>query len=310
MLAASTAFKKGYSSDGGIMRLRKPVCRTAHTTSSRMAPWWQPYPHVPKEAMRSNSCNAGRTGAVTSRAGARLSPSALKGAFRSSNSSRAGSELRAKRKDDEPEAPVEASEDQKESSNKSSRDRKKDDLLQMLEKSGMDSSAAKQVLNVWKDVDALLSAVQELGSGGKTKQLDVVAKAREAINMVKVVQSLNQVSDILKETGHDSKSTLDSLGSYLTLSRAERDGFNPSKFGLSEAEAADIAVKFSKFDLNDDGVLELSEMEKLFSEAEVDLSPEEQQAALKVLDKRSSGTVEFDEFVEWYCNKIPEPVNA
>jgi len=78
-----------------------------------------------------SGCNAGRTGAVTSRAGARLSPSALKGAFRSSNSSRAGSELRAKRKDDEPEAPVEASEDQKESSNKSSRDRKKDDLLQV-----------------------------------------------------------------------------------------------------------------------------------------------------------------------------------
>eukprot|EP00873_Tetraselmis_striata_P012611 jgi/Tetstr1/432875/TSEL_022224.t1 len=32
MLAASTASKKGSSSDGGIMRLRKPVCRTAHTT--------------------------------------------------------------------------------------------------------------------------------------------------------------------------------------------------------------------------------------------------------------------------------------
>eukprot|EP00873_Tetraselmis_striata_P023821 jgi/Tetstr1/444085/TSEL_003323.t2 len=55
MLAASTASKKGSSSDGGIMRLRKPVCRTAHTTSNRMAPWWQPYPDVPKEAMRSNS---------------------------------------------------------------------------------------------------------------------------------------------------------------------------------------------------------------------------------------------------------------
>eukprot|EP00873_Tetraselmis_striata_P006646 jgi/Tetstr1/426910/TSEL_017123.t1 len=56
MLAASTASKKGSSSDGGIMRLRKPVCRTAHATSSRMAPcWWQPYPDVPKEAMRSNS---------------------------------------------------------------------------------------------------------------------------------------------------------------------------------------------------------------------------------------------------------------
>eukprot|EP00873_Tetraselmis_striata_P006628 jgi/Tetstr1/426892/TSEL_017105.t1 len=54
MLAASKASKKGSRSDGGIMRLRKPVCRTAHTTSSRMAPWWQPYPDVPKDAMRSN----------------------------------------------------------------------------------------------------------------------------------------------------------------------------------------------------------------------------------------------------------------
>eukprot|EP00873_Tetraselmis_striata_P000304 jgi/Tetstr1/420568/TSEL_011658.t1 len=58
MLAASTASKKGPSSDGGIMRLRKAVCRTAHTTSNRMAPWWQPYPDVPKEAMRSNNSEA------------------------------------------------------------------------------------------------------------------------------------------------------------------------------------------------------------------------------------------------------------
>eukprot|EP00873_Tetraselmis_striata_P009783 jgi/Tetstr1/430047/TSEL_019908.t2 len=55
MLAASTASKKGSSSDGGIMRLRKPIRRTAHKTNSRMAPLWQPYPDVPKEAMRSNS---------------------------------------------------------------------------------------------------------------------------------------------------------------------------------------------------------------------------------------------------------------
>eukprot|EP00873_Tetraselmis_striata_P004646 jgi/Tetstr1/424910/TSEL_015404.t1 len=55
MLAASTASKKRSSSDGGIMRMRKPVCRTAHTIGIRMAPWWQPYHDVPKEAMRSNS---------------------------------------------------------------------------------------------------------------------------------------------------------------------------------------------------------------------------------------------------------------
>eukprot|EP00873_Tetraselmis_striata_P013757 jgi/Tetstr1/434021/TSEL_002455.t1 len=55
MLAASTASKKGLSSDGGIMRLKKHVCRTAPTTSNRMAPWWQPYLDVPKEAMRSSS---------------------------------------------------------------------------------------------------------------------------------------------------------------------------------------------------------------------------------------------------------------
>eukprot|EP00873_Tetraselmis_striata_P020093 jgi/Tetstr1/440357/TSEL_028693.t1 len=53
MLAAPMASKKGSSSDGDIMRLRKPVCRTTHMTSSCMAPWWQPYPDVPRAAMRS-----------------------------------------------------------------------------------------------------------------------------------------------------------------------------------------------------------------------------------------------------------------
>eukprot|EP00873_Tetraselmis_striata_P033012 jgi/Tetstr1/453276/TSEL_003958.t1 len=44
MLAASTASKKGSSSDGGIMRLRKPVCRTAHTTIKEIKCGWLPSP--------------------------------------------------------------------------------------------------------------------------------------------------------------------------------------------------------------------------------------------------------------------------
>lgn len=61
------------------------------------------------------------------------------------------------------------------------------------------------------------------------------------------------------------KSTLANLSAYLTLQRAEdKYGFQPSKYGLSEAQAADVAGVFSAFDRNDDGRLELSELKTLW----------------------------------------------
>jgi len=156
------------------------------------------------------------------------------------------------------------------------------------------------------DADAVLGAVRQLASKGT--QLDVVAKAKQAINMVKIVQSLNQASNILKTQGGAKTGTLEKLSAYLTLSNAEKNyGFDPAKYNMSETDALDIAAKFARFDLNDDGKLEVTEMEKLFQATGMTVSEVETKAAIDLLDKRRSGFVEFDEFVEWYVNNVPEP---
>lgn len=41
-------------------------------------------------------------------------------------------------------------------------------------------------------------------------------------------------------------------------------GFQPDKYGLSEAQAADIAGVFSRYDTNEDGRLEQSELRQLW----------------------------------------------
>ena len=57
---------------------------------------------------------------------------------------------------------------------------------------------------------------------------------------------------------------MESLSAYLTLSHAENNyGFKPEKYGLSEKEATSIAVVFSRYDANDDGVLQTSELGNL-----------------------------------------------
>lgn len=155
------------------------------------------------------------------------------------------------------------------------------------------------------DADAVLGAVQALAARGSGSQLDVVAKAKTAINMVKVVRSLNQANNLLKQQGGASTGTLEKLSAYLTLSNAEKSyGFEPAKYGLSEADALDIAARFARYDANDDGKLETAEMGRLFAETGLSVSEDETAAALDLLDKRGSGFVEFDEFVEWYMETV------
>ncbi len=55
------------------------------------------------------------------------------------------------------------------------------------------------------------------------------------------------------------------LGAYLTLEKAQRSfGFDAAKMGLTDAKALEIAVVFSKYDKNDDGVLSLDEFKRLW----------------------------------------------
>jgi hypothetical protein len=78
----------------------------------------------------------------------------------------------------------------------------------------------------------------------------------------------NRNADLLQTRLQDitaGASSLANLSAYLTLQRAEEMyGFEPAKFGLSEAQAADIAGVFSRFDTNEDGRLEQSELRRLW----------------------------------------------
>ena len=57
--------------------------------------------------------------------------------------------------------------------------------------------------------------------------------------------------------------TLKNLTVFLTLQKAEQKGFTPEKYGLTPDQAADLASIFAKYDLNDDMVLEPSEVRRL-----------------------------------------------
>jgi hypothetical protein len=60
-------------------------------------------------------------------------------------------------------------------------------------------------------------------------------------------------------------SSLSNLSAYLALQRAEEQfGFAPDKYGLTEAEAANIAGVFDRYDTNEDGKLEQSELRNLW----------------------------------------------
>ena len=55
------------------------------------------------------------------------------------------------------------------------------------------------------------------------------------------------------------------MSAYFIVSKAERDqNFDPAKYGLSAEETNRIALSFASLDLNDDGVLEMSELRQLW----------------------------------------------
>lgn len=77
------------------------------------------------------------------------------------------------------------------------------------------------------------------------------------------MQSLGQGQSLV--AGDDNRSTLSNLAEYLMLVRAKEDfGFDPAACNLSDEEASKIVNQFNKYDLNDDGVLEIRELGNLW----------------------------------------------
>jgi Ca2+-binding EF-hand superfamily protein len=159
--------------------------------------------------------------------------------------------------------------------------------------------------------EAFLNAVRQVA--GPQSGLNVVNKAQQAVNTAKVVNALNQINSILKErsqTEGDTSDTLRNLQAFLTLQKAEERGFKPESFGLSPDEAAVIASIFSKYDLNDDMVLQRDEVARLFQGEGLDLSDAEVKQAIELLDKNNDGLIDLEEFTSWWQNSVSDEAKA
>ena len=73
----------------------------------------------------------------------------------------------------------------------------------------------------------------------------------------------------------DEFDTLKNLTAFLTLSKAEEKGFKPSDYNLSDQEAGSIATVFSRYDTNDDMMLEQSEVNRLLCAPRCTATPPE-----------------------------------
>ena len=160
------------------------------------------------------------------------------------------------------------------------------------------------------DSDAVLAAVQQLA--GPATGNSLVDSTKLAVNSLKVITALQAISEDLKQltaSGKLEPSTLRSLSAYLTLqSAAEKFGFDASKYGLSGAQAADIAAVFSEFDANSDGRLELSELRRLCALVGRELSEDELKEGIKLLGQAQY--IYFNDFVEWYLGMRPAKRDA
>lgn len=67
-------------------------------------------------------------------------------------------------------------------------------------------------------------------------------------------------SQVASEEGQGS---LKYLTTFLTLQKAQQKGFKPEKYNLSIDQAGQIATVFSRYDANDDMMLEQREVEDL-----------------------------------------------
>lgn len=162
------------------------------------------------------------------------------------------------------------------------------------------------------NTESFMAAVREL-AGPQQSGINVVNKVAQAVNTGKVLLALNSISSILRsQTGQDSESTdsLKYLTSFLTLQKAEQKGFSREKYNLSSDEAGDIATVFSRYDTNDDMVLEQREVNDLFFQEGYDLDPPEVTRAIELLDKNNDGLISFDEFVDWWVNQVSEEAKS
>lgn len=153
---------------------------------------------------------------------------------------------------------------------------------------------------------AFLTAVKEL-AGSSPTGLGTVDKAVEAANTLKVVAGLNRMAELLKEQvkGESKNDMLRDLAAYLTLEKSQRlQGFEAAKYGITDAQAAQIATVFSAFDTDENGVLSLDEFQRLCAKYAPELTSVEVKAGFQILDSNKDGTIQLGELVGWWLKEV------
>ncbi|KAK9806688.1 hypothetical protein WJX73_008613 [Symbiochloris irregularis] len=161
------------------------------------------------------------------------------------------------------------------------------------------------------NTEAFMAATREL-AGPKQSGVGLAQKAAQAVNTGKVLLALNSISNVLKVQAaeQDGQGSLKFLTTFLTLQKAQEKGFKPESYNLSIEQAGQIATVFSRYDANDDMVLQQREVEDLFRQEGYELEPPEVQRAIELLDKNRDGLISFEEFVDWWVNEVSDEAKA
>jgi hypothetical protein len=169
-------------------------------------------------------------------------------------------------------------------------------------------------------VEAIAAAGGERAPGGLGGGLAVLDKAAAAAASARALAALGKMADLLQAQaaggaadGNDTSSNVSSKGdmladlaAFVTLDRAQRlQGFDAAALGLTDAQAADVAVAFACADANDDGVLSADEFRRLCGRLAPELDDAGVAAALELIDTNRDGSVDFSEFVRFAMKRLP-----
>lgn len=160
------------------------------------------------------------------------------------------------------------------------------------------------------NVDVFLEAVTE--AAGRRGQgrfgVGILDAVRDAVNAVKVVDSLTSIRELLRQGadqgGDDAgkeesaRSTFLNLAALLAVADSTRTGFDASEWEMTEAEAVRIARVFSKYDRECGGRegLDRGGVKRLCAELGQPLTDEETKLAMSYLDEDGNGLVDFGAF--------------
>jgi len=72
---------------------------------------------------------------------------------------------------------------------------------------------------------------------------------------------------------------------------------------LSDDELAELRETFNHFDLDGNGRMDTKELANLLTSLGGDDAADGLDAAIAALDSDGNGTIEFDEFVEWWTER-------